>query len=90
MMVAVIALSIGSFLAVIIGTVSGMGGADFAQGVWPAVAVTPYFGLPFAILLLISLVIVSAKRRTREAAANAQRTPPRKAQRKAPRTSQGK
>lgn len=85
MMVAVIALSIGSFLAVIIGTVAGMGGADFAQGVWPAVAVTPYFGLPFAIILLISLVIVSARRRSREAAAKSRKTPPRTSRR----TSQG-
>lgn len=85
MMVAVIALSIGSFLAVIIGTVAGMGGADFAQGVWPAVAVTPYFGLPFAIILLISLVIVSARRRAREAAEKTRTTT-----RKSPRASQGK
>lgn len=86
MMVAVIALSIGSFLAVIIGTVAGMGGADFAQGVWPAVAVTPYFGLPFAIILLISLVIVSARRRAREATEKTRETRPRKS----PRASQGK
>lgn len=86
MMVAVIALSIGSFLAVIIGTVAGMGGADFAEGVWPAVAVTPYFGLPFAIILLISLVIVSARRRAREAAEKTRTT----TTRKPPRASQGK
>lgn len=68
MMVSVVGLSILSFLAVIIGTFAGMGRADFASGAWPVVAVLPLFGLPFAIILLITLVIVSARRRSREAA----------------------
>ncbi|WP_161885562.1 hypothetical protein [Marisediminicola antarctica] len=80
MMVAVIVISIASFLAIIIGTATGMGGADFATGLWPAVFVAPFFGLPFAIVLLVTLVIVSAKRRSREAA-EAQARSPQKRQR---------
>jgi len=80
MMVAVIVISIAAFLAIIIGTATGMAGADFATGVWPAVFVAPFFGLPFAIVLLVALVIVSAKRRSREAA-EAQARAPQKRQR---------
>lgn len=72
MMIAVIALSIASFLAIILGTMSGMTGADFATGLWPVVAVTPLIGLPIAALMVIALVIVSARNRASRAAS----TPP--------------
>jgi TRAP-type C4-dicarboxylate transport system permease small subunit len=63
--VVAIALSIVSFLAIIIGTWSGMNAADFGTGLWPAVAWTPYLGLPLGIILIVWLVLASARRRSR-------------------------
>lgn len=83
MMVASVAMSIASFLAMIIGTVAGMVRTDFAFGIWPVVLATPLVGLPIAIVLLIALVIVSARRRSSEAAA-AQARAPQKRQRPSP------
>ena len=63
--VVAIALSIVSFLAIIVGTWSGMNAADFGTGLWPAVAWTPYLGLPIGIILIVWLVLASARRRSR-------------------------
>ncbi len=63
--VVAIALSIVSFLAIIVGTWSGMNAADFGTGLWPAVAWTPYLGLPLGIILIVWLVLSSARRRSR-------------------------
>ena len=65
--VAAIGVSIVSFLAIIVGTWSGMNAADFGTGLWPAVAWTPYLGLPLGIVLIIWLVLSSARRRSRSA-----------------------
>ncbi len=69
MMLATVGLSIVSFLAIIFGTLSGMGSADFAVGAWPAVAVLPYFGLPLAMILLVLMLVLNMRRRARDAAA---------------------
>jgi uncharacterized BrkB/YihY/UPF0761 family membrane protein len=63
--VVAVALSVLSFVAIIVGTWSGMNAADFGAGLWPAVAWTPYLGLPLAIILIIWLVLSSARRRRR-------------------------
>ena len=65
--VAAIGVSIVSFLAIIVGTWSGMNAADFGTGLWPAVAWTPYLGLPLGIVLIVWLVLSSARRRSRSA-----------------------
>ncbi|MEO7006825.1 MAG: multidrug ABC transporter ATPase [Terrimesophilobacter sp.] len=67
--VVAIALSIVSFVAIIVGTWSGMNAADFGTGLWPAVAWTPYLGLPLGIILIVWLVLASARRRSRSARA---------------------
>lgn len=70
MFVGVVGVSILSFLAVMLGTLAGVGANDgFSQGVWPAVLMLPWFGLPLAFLLLIALLIVNGARRTRESRA---------------------
>ena len=69
MLASVIGLSILSFFAIIFGTLFGMTGPDFARGAWPAAAILPYYGLPSGVALIITLVIVSARRRAREAKA---------------------
>lgn len=64
MFIAVVGLSIVAFLAIMIGSASG---ADLETGIWPTVLVLPLFGLPFAFLLIIALILASIVRRRRMA-----------------------
>lgn len=70
MIAAILALSIMAFAAIIIGTAAGMRRADFGAGIWPAIATLPLIGLPVGLLLIIMLLIVSMRRRSREARQN--------------------
>lgn len=66
MFAAVVGLSILAFFAVMIGTMAGAAADDgFSRGVWPIVLMLPWFGLPIAFLLLITLLIVNGIRRAR-------------------------
>ena len=67
MVAAAIGLSIICFLAVIIATAVGTTPEAFSQGVWPTVIVLPAIGLPLGLVLVITLIIVSAVRRGRKA-----------------------
>jgi uncharacterized membrane protein len=67
MVAATVGLSILAFIAVIVGTVSGVGANDgFSHGVWPAVLVTPLIGLPIGFVLLVVLLVLNGIRRARE------------------------
>lgn len=67
MVAATVGLSILAFLAVMFGTLAGVGADDgFSQGIWPYVLVLPMIGLPIGFLLLIALLIVNGVRRSRE------------------------
>jgi uncharacterized BrkB/YihY/UPF0761 family membrane protein len=66
MLLGLVLLSVGTFLAIIIGTWQGMGSSDFAGGIWPVVVMVPYIGLPLAFVVLITLMISSVVRRSRE------------------------
>lgn len=66
MLLALVLLSVATFIAIMVGTMQGMGSNDFAGGLWPVVVMVPYIGLPLAIVLLIVLMISSAARRARE------------------------
>ena len=63
MMVGVVALSVLAFFAIIAGTWQGMDSEAFSTGVWPAITMTPLFGLPVGFVLIITLLIVSTRRR---------------------------
>jgi hypothetical protein len=65
MLIGVFAVSIVCLLVVLIATWAG--NRDFGGSIWPVVAMTPYFGLPIAFLLLLSLLIVATVRRARAA-----------------------
>ncbi|HET6671791.1 MAG TPA: hypothetical protein VFG92_00310 [Agromyces sp.] len=66
MFVGVVGLSILAFIAVMVGTMAGVGANDgFSSGIWPIVIMLPWFGLPLAFLLLIALLIVNGMRRAR-------------------------
>lgn len=67
LIVVVIALSVAAFFAIIFGTAAGMRAADFADGIWLLISFTPWFGLPIGIALIIALVLMSARRRSRSA-----------------------
>jgi DMSO/TMAO reductase YedYZ heme-binding membrane subunit len=63
-----VGVSIVSILCLVVVLVATWAGAtDFAGSVWPVVAMTPYFGLPVAFLLLLTLLIVATVRRARSA-----------------------
>lgn len=64
MVAASVALSIAAFLAVIVGTASGV--RDFDEGAWPSIIMLPLIGLPLGFVLLIALLVLSAIRRGRE------------------------
>ena len=58
-------LSIVCFFAIIIGTATGMTRDDFLTGIWPLVAVLPNIGLPLALVLIITLLVITWVRRRR-------------------------
>jgi len=64
--VALVVLSVVSFVAVIIGTQTGAGENDgFSQGLWPTVLVFPLFALPVGFLLLVVLLVRGVGRRNK-------------------------
>lgn len=65
MFVAIVGLSILAFIAVMIGTFSGVTREEMTQGFWAVVTILPLFGLPIAFLLLVALLIVNGVRRAR-------------------------
>ena len=68
MVAGVIGASILAFIVVLIGTVAGVGANDgFSQGIWPFVFTFPMIGLPLGFLLIIALMIISSRRRSRAA-----------------------
>lgn len=66
MVVTIVAVSIAAFVAVMVGTATGLEQGDFAGGAWPVVTILPLVGLPIAFLMLVALIIVGAVRRSRE------------------------
>jgi len=67
MVAGVILVSLASFVALIIGTASGLERGDFTEGIWPIVTIMPLIGLPIGFVLIIVLLVVSAVRRGRAA-----------------------
>jgi len=55
-------LSLISIIAIMIGALQS---ANFAEGIWPTVAVLPLIGLPFTFILIIVFFVVTAIRRSR-------------------------
>ena len=59
------AASVVCFFAIITGTALGMGQAAFGEGIWPVIAAIPYWGLPVAFLMIITLLTMSFIRKGR-------------------------
>ncbi len=60
-----VGLSIIAFLSIIIGTAAGV--RNFGEGLWPVAIMLPTIGLPVGLILIIAVVIISGRRRGREA-----------------------
>ena len=65
MLASAIGLSVLAIIAILAG--NGLGVRDFDEGIWPIVIVLPNIGFPIGIILLVVLVIVSARRKSRAA-----------------------
>ena len=65
MLASAIGLSILAIIAILVGT--GVGVRDFDEGIWPVVIMLPNVGFPIGIILLVALVLVSARRKSRSA-----------------------
>lgn len=68
-LVALIAVSVATFFAIMIATASGMDQAAFNTPIWRAVAFTPWVGLPAAVLVVIALVVTGGRSRSKANAA---------------------
>ena len=65
MLASAIGLSVLAIIAILAGTALGV--RDFDEGAWPVIIVLPAIGFPIGVLLLITLVLVSARRKSRAA-----------------------
>lgn len=65
MLASAIGLSILAIIAILVGT--GVGVRDFDEGIWPVIIMLPNIGFPLGIILLVVLVLVSARRKSRAA-----------------------
>ena len=61
------AASVLCFFAILIGAGVGMDEETFGQAPWPLIAAVPYWGLPVAFLMIITLLIMSFTRKGRAA-----------------------
>lgn len=65
----IVVLSLVCFFAVVVGTAAGAGADDgFSRGIWPAVFLVPYIGLPLAFVLIVVVLVLNGIRRRRAAA----------------------
>lgn len=65
MSLGLLVLSIVCFIAIMIGTSSGLEYADFQSGVWPIVSALLYIAPIIAFLLLLTVLIMTFIRRSR-------------------------
>ena len=73
MIAGIVGLSIVALFALMIAPASGLPANQFQGGFWQAVALLPGVGLPIGFLLIIALLVISARRRGRDAAASVPR-----------------
>lgn len=67
MIAAIVGLSILAFLTVIIATAAGLKGDQFTGGFWQFMALLPGVGLPLGFAMIIVLIVISGRRRSRDA-----------------------
>jgi uncharacterized membrane protein len=68
MVMGMVALSLLAFVGIVVGTAVGAGADNgFSQGIWPTIFLLPVIALPIAMVLMIVLLVISIRRRSREA-----------------------
>lgn len=65
MIAAIVGLSLIAIITIIAASFLGM--RDVSSGLWPMVYIFPDIGLPIGFILIVVLLIISARRRSREA-----------------------
>ena len=65
MVASAIGLSLLSFVSIIVGTAVGV--RNFGEGAWPVLIFLPQIGLPLGLILIIVLIVLSGRRRGRDA-----------------------
>jgi len=65
MSLGLLVLSIACFLAIMIGTASGLTHEDYGTGVWPAVGAIVYIAPPLAFVLMLAVIVMAFVRRAR-------------------------
>ncbi|MCS5730709.1 hypothetical protein N1031_13140 [Herbiconiux moechotypicola] len=65
MVASAIGLSVLAFLAIIIATLVGV--RDFDSSIWRTIILLPLFGLPIGLVFMIILLVLSTRRRLRDA-----------------------
>lgn len=63
----VLAISVLCFIAIIIGTASGMVQEDFNAGLWPIIGAVPTWGLPLGLAMIFTLLGMTFVRNGRAA-----------------------
>lgn len=66
MVIGIIGLAVVSILAVIIATATGLKGPGFSTGIWPVVFILPIIALPIGVVLIIVLLVVNWRQRSRD------------------------
>ncbi|QEO09387.1 hypothetical protein [Protaetiibacter larvae] len=54
-----------SILAIVITIIGNASGAEMASGIWPALVLVGYIGLPIAFVLILVFLVVTTVRRRR-------------------------
>ncbi|MCS0498825.1 multidrug ABC transporter ATPase [Protaetiibacter mangrovi] len=63
---AMIAAIVGiSIIAIVATMIAASSGAEMSGGIWPALVLVGYIGLPLAFLLIVAFLVVSTVRRRR-------------------------
>lgn len=62
-MIALVGLSVVAIIATIVASASG---ASFTSGIWPLVYVFPFPALTVALILILALLAITFRKRTRE------------------------
>lgn len=58
-------LSVLCFIAIMIGTATGMKQADFGEGIWPTIGTVVYIAPILAFLLLLTVLVMTFVRKAR-------------------------
>lgn len=65
MIAAVIAVGVLALVALLVSAFAGMSGMQYAEGLWPVIGVLPLVAFPIAVILILTVLIMTIVRRAR-------------------------